>query len=144
MYFPNYGLRKMWLDNCLKSPVSEDPSTKYMANRPKHFWNLNESSYFIFIDHCERNWEGGKSLLVIWKILRLVVNTFTADEEYSVLNKNNSRQPIHMQLSQKRKTFSWIFFAYLKSVIHLEHFQNKMTLIADVFPKLRTPKNVVK
>ena len=37
MYFPNYGLRKMWLDNCLKSPVSEDPSTQYMANRPKHF-----------------------------------------------------------------------------------------------------------
>ena len=36
MYFPNYGLRKMLLENCLKSPVSEDPSTKDTANGPKH------------------------------------------------------------------------------------------------------------
>ena len=27
MYFRNYQLRKTWLDKCLKSPVSEDPST---------------------------------------------------------------------------------------------------------------------
>ena len=140
MYFPNYGLRKKLLENCLKSPVSEDPWTKDMENGPKHIWNLNESSYFIFMNHCERNWDGEKSLLVIWKILKLVVNTFTADEEYSLLNKNNSRQPIHMQLSQKQKTFSGIFFPYLKSIIHLEHFQKKMNPIADVIPKLRTPK----
>ena len=24
MYFRNYGLRKTWLDKCLKSPVTED------------------------------------------------------------------------------------------------------------------------
>ena len=27
MYFPTYALRKARLDNCLKSPASEDPST---------------------------------------------------------------------------------------------------------------------
>ena len=134
----------MWLDNCLKSPVSKDPLTNYMVTGPKYFWNLTKSSYFIFTDHCERNWDGGKSLLVIWKILRLVVNTLTADEEYSFLNKNNWRQPIHMQLSQKQKTFSGIFFACLKFIIHLKHLQKKITLIADVYPKLRTPKNVVR
>ena len=25
MHFGSYGLRKLWLNKCLKSPVSEDP-----------------------------------------------------------------------------------------------------------------------
>ena len=52
---------KTGLDNSLKSPVSEDPSTSNMLNGLKHCWNLNDSSFTIFIDHWERNWVG-KSL----------------------------------------------------------------------------------
>ena len=37
MYFLNYGLRKTWLDQCLKSPLSEDPSKSNMVNALKHF-----------------------------------------------------------------------------------------------------------
>ena len=33
MYFRSYGLRKTWLDKCLKSPLSEDPSTSNMLKR---------------------------------------------------------------------------------------------------------------
>ena len=40
------------------------------------------------------------SLLVISKILKLLLNTFTADEKYSFLNRDNLMQPIHMELSQ--------------------------------------------
>ena len=36
MYFPNYRLRKPWLDKYLKSPVSEDPSKSSMEKGPKH------------------------------------------------------------------------------------------------------------
>ena len=36
MYFRNYVLRKTWLDNSLKNPVSEDPSRSNMINGPKH------------------------------------------------------------------------------------------------------------
>ena len=32
MFFSNYRLQKTWLDKCLKSPVSEDPSTSDMVN----------------------------------------------------------------------------------------------------------------
>ena len=32
MYFGNYRLRKTWLDNCLKSPVCEEPSKNNMIN----------------------------------------------------------------------------------------------------------------
>ena len=34
-------------------------------------------------------------------------------------------QPIHMQLSQKLKTFSGFFLAFSKSSLNFEHFQKK-------------------
>ena len=87
---------------------------------------------------------GETSLLVIYKIFSLFIKTLTADDMYSFLNRDNLTQPIHVQLSQKQKTFSGIFFAFLKSVLTFEHFQKKMNLIADGFPKLRTRKNVLR
>ena len=36
MYFPYYRLRKKWLDQCPKSPVSEDPLKSKMKNAPKY------------------------------------------------------------------------------------------------------------
>ena len=36
MYFASYGLRKPWLDKCLKSRVSEDPWKSNMVDWPKH------------------------------------------------------------------------------------------------------------
>ena len=36
MYFRNYGLRKTWLDQRLKSSVSEDPLKSNMKNAPKY------------------------------------------------------------------------------------------------------------
>ena len=55
MYFRNYGLRKPWLDECLKSPVSEEPSKSSMVNGSEHCLNLNHSPFNIFIDQCEGN-----------------------------------------------------------------------------------------
>ena len=47
---------KTWLGKCLKSPVSEDPSTSNMVKMPKHCWNLPHSTFIIFVHHCEGNW----------------------------------------------------------------------------------------
>ena len=55
MHFLTYGIRKTWLDKCLKNPVSEDPSRSHMINAPKHCRNLNGSIFIIFIDHFEAN-----------------------------------------------------------------------------------------
>ena len=49
-----------------------------------------------------------------------------------------------MHLSEKQKTFSQFFCAFFKYTSNFEHFQKKMTLIAHVFPKLWTPKDVVR
>ena len=48
-----------------------------------------------------------------------------------------------MKLSQKEKSFSQFVSKLLKSALNFEHFQKKMTVLADVFTKLRIPKNVV-
>ena len=51
--FPKYGLRKTWLDKCVKSLASENPLTGNVVNGPKHCFDLNDSTFTIFIDHCE-------------------------------------------------------------------------------------------
>ena len=74
----------------------------------------------------------------------MFVNTLTADDQYSLLNRDNLTQPIRTKLFEKQNPFSRFFLAFLKSTLNFEHLQKKMGFIADLFPKLRTPKNVVR
>ena len=56
----------------------------------------------------------------------MVLHTFTADEKYSVLTRDNLTQPIHMYISQKQKTYSGFFFvAFLQSILNFEHLRKK-------------------
>ena len=66
-----------------------------------------------------------KSLLVINRILRLFLNTLTVNDKHYLLNRDNLTQPIQMQLSQKQKTFSEFFFAFLKSILNFKHLPKK-------------------
>ena len=58
---------------------------------------------------------------MICKVSRLFRNTLSADGKYSLLNRDNLTQPIHMQLSRKQTTFSNFFAAFLKSSLNFEH-----------------------
>ena len=49
----------------------------------------------------------------------------TADDKYSVLNRDNLTQPIPTILSQKQKAFFQFFVAFSKSTLNLEHLQKK-------------------
>ena len=51
---------------------------------------------------------------------------------------------IQMHLSEKQKIFSEFLSAFFESALNFDHFQKKMTLIAYVFPKLPTTKNVLR
>ena len=88
------------------------------------------------------NWN--ESVLVTWKILRLFVNTATADDKYPVLSRDKLKEPIQMHLSEKQKKISQMFCAFFQSKSNFEHFERKMNLIAYVFATLQTPKDVVK
>ena len=49
----------------------------------------------------------------------------TADDKYSLLNRDNLTQPIPTQLSQKQNAFSEFFLGFSKSTLTFEHFQKK-------------------
>ena len=68
----------------------------------------------------------------IWyETLRLFVNALTADDKYSGSNMQNLLQIFQAPLSQKQKTFSGFFLAFLKCAWNLEHFWKK-----DEYPSL--------
>ena len=83
-------------------------------------------------------------MLVLCKILRLFVNTLSDDGKYSLLYRENLTQPIQILFSPKQNTFSDFLAAFLKSTLNFEHFQKKDDLIEDVFPKLASPKKVIR
>ena len=55
----------------------------------------------------------------------MFVNTLTSDDKYSLLNRDNLRQPIGTPLSQKQKTFSKFFLAFSKSILNFGHVRKK-------------------
>ena len=67
-----------------------------------------------------------KKLPSVWyEILRLLVNALTADDQYSGSNMQNLPQQVQTPLSQKQKSLSGFFIAFLKCAWNLEHFQKK-------------------
>ena len=145
MYFRNSGLWKIWLRQCSKNPVFKGSFGKQHGTRAQILLKFAWQHFYHILWSLWRESTFKKSLLVICKISRQFPNTLSADGKYSLVNRDNLTQPIQMQLSQKQKTFSQFFSAFLKSTLNLEHFpkKKKTTLPAEVFPKLQTPKNMV-
>ena len=69
-------------------------------------------------------------------------NALTANYEYSRNNTDNLPLPVQMQLSGKLKYFSRFFIEFFESALNFEHFEKTVSLIAQVFLKLLTPKDV--
>ena len=57
-------------------------------------------------------------MLLLWKILRLFVNTLTDDDKYSLLYRDILKKKIQIQLSPKQNTYSELFSAFLKSTVN--------------------------
>ena len=72
-----------------------------MVNVPRHCSNLHQSAFIIFIAQT-------------CKILVVLVKTLAADEKYPIFHTENLTIPIQMVLSEKEKTFSQFFAAFLK------------------------------
>ena len=73
-----------------------------------------------------------KNSALVWcEILRLFVKTLTADDKYSGSNMQSLPQQFQTPISQKQKTFSEFFIAFLKCAWNLEHFRKH-----DQYPSL--------
>ena len=66
-----------------------------------------------------------KSAFVRSEILTLFVKTLTTDDKNSHRNMLNFTQQFEPPISQKQKTFSGWFLAFLKCALNLEHFEKK-------------------
>ena len=67
-----------------------------------------------------------RSLSVWYEILRLFVNALSADDKYSRSITQNLAQQFQTPLSQKQRTFSVFFIAFLKYAWNLQHFQENV------------------
>ena len=132
MYFSTSGLRKTWLDKCLKKPVSGNPLASNMANGPKHCWNLNGSNFTIFIGKCEGNsvaksvslWYAKYSDYFLTHWVHMTISLFFKLTIYcNILRCNYLR----------KKKVCWFFFCFFflfffsfsNFRINLEYFHNK-------------------
>ena len=64
-----------------------------------------------------------KSAFASSEILTRFVNTLTTDNKYSGRNMLNLTQQLEALFSQKQKTFSGFFIAFLKCGLNLEHLE---------------------
>ena len=85
-YFQNYILRKSSLLKRLKDLASEHHSVNNALTVSKHCWNQQGTTIILFFPWIWEilNWK--KFLLVWFVILRLFVNSLTADNKYSRCN----------------------------------------------------------
>ena len=64
-------------------------------------------------------------MLVLCKMFRLFVNKLIPDDKYSLLKRDNVKEPIQILLSEKQKSFSQFFSSFLKSTLNFQHFRKK-------------------
>ena len=144
MYFGNCGLRKTWLNKCLKKYHFRGYFGERYTERERALFKSRWQDLY----HSHRSllkqlgWK--KSFLMICKVLKLFVNALTARDKYPLRDRNNLTQPIQMLLFEKEKNLSpfLLHFWNLHEILNIS--QKKKTPIADEFPKLWTPKNVLK
>ena len=67
-----------------------------------------------------------------------------ADEKYPVLHRDNLTIPIQMQLSQKQKTFSQLFAAFLKFKLNVKYFEKKYYPHRFFISEITDSKNVIR
>ena len=84
---------------------------------PQHLYHIEWSL------QSQLSWK--KTILLIWKIFGLLVNTLAAEEKYSALNRQSLTISIQMQLPQQKKTFSQFFSPFSKSKLNFKHFEKK-------------------
>ena len=84
------------------------------------------------------------SLSLTCQILGLLANTFAADENYPVLNRDNLTISIQIQLSQKQKTFSQFFAVFLKFTLNFKYFETTYHPHRFCISEITDSENVVR
>ena len=124
MYIRNYRLPETWLHKCLKKFHLRRPFNKQHSKRSQTLLKpaLQHLHYIYWWLRRKLSWK--KSVLVICKMLGLFLKTLTADDKYSLLNRDNLTELFQMQLS-KKNFFCQFLSAFLKCRSSFEQFEKK-------------------
>ena len=136
MYFGKSRLRKIWLDKCLKSRVLEHPQTDNVENGLKHSCNLNGCTFPIFIKHFEAFNKYCKGKLNTLDVGKTLLQQYTKSQDCLLthsllitsiicLNETISRNEFRCNYLKHKKTFSGLFFSFLKSKFNFKQFPKK-------------------
>ena len=79
---------------------------------------------------------------MIHKIAGLFVNILTVDAKHYLHKRDDLTERIQMQLSKKLFLDFFLILKVISSILNI--CQIKMTSIADVFPEIPAPKNMVR
>ena len=134
---------KTWLEKFLKRPVTEHCSTVNMLKDPKQCWNLQISIFIKFPYKSEES--RVKKFPSYWYLKSydsFLTHSLAMTSILFVRGRIYSNQFKCNYLT--KKNFLSIFTPFLKSISNFQHFENKMTVIAHVFPELPTAKVVVR
>ena len=115
---------KKWSDQCLKSPVLDDPSTSNMINVQKRSWNQHHSTFSIFIDHCQVNWVSKSLSSIHAKSWACFLTHWLTMKSIVVLTETIERYQFRCNYLRK-KTFPQFFTAFLKCILNLKFFEKK-------------------
>ena len=102
--------------------------TPFGNQRVQEFQTLSKSAlhhYYPIVPWIWDKLSWKKCRLVRFEILELFVNTLTTDDKYSSRNIQNLTQQLQTTMSQKQKTFHWIFITYVKSRRSTDDFVKK-------------------
>ena len=115
--FPKLWTPKNVVRSISKKSCFRKPFEKQCGKRDQTLLKSERQQYYSIYWSLRRQLSWKKSLLVICKIVRLRVNTLTADENHSLLNRDNLTQPIQILLSEKQKAFLKFSFAFSKYAV---------------------------
>ena len=102
--------------------------TPFGKQRVKGFQSLFKSArhhYYRIFPWIRDKMSWKKPVLVWSEILRLFVSTLTPDGKYIHHNMQNLQNQLQTPISQKEKTFSAFFIAFLECASNSEHFEKK-------------------
>ena len=109
----------------LKKSRLREPFRNQHGKRARTLFHSGRQQLYHIYWSMWRRMSWKMALLALCKILGLFVTTLTADDKYSLLNRDNLTQPIQILVPQKQKTFSQFLSAFLKTIWNFKHFQTK-------------------
>ena len=120
------------------------PFDKQHGKRPQTLLKSPRQHLYHIYSSLWRKLNWKKSLWVICKMLGLLLNTLTAVDMYSLLNREHITEPFQMQLS-KKEIFFLNFFMHSSNLDPILNISKKgMTIMVYVLPKQNTAKDLVR